>query len=80
MSAWRAPPPPPGFARSPSPASRGRIGAHPPPWSAAQWGRGTTRSVVEGEGLRRRICGRLGRDAVKDYTEEKTLRVRTTQA
>jgi hypothetical protein len=26
-----------------------------------------------------RDCRRLGRDAVKDYTEEKTLRVRTTR-
>ena len=25
-------------------------------------------------------CGRLGRDAVADYTEEKTLRVRTTRS
>jgi hypothetical protein len=27
-----------------------------------------------------RGIGRLGRDAVKDYTEEKTLRVRTTRS
>ncbi len=80
MSAWRAPPP--RFAWSPSPTTlRSRECRAEGDHAMARRETGVVNDALWGGGgaPSPRDCGRLGRDGVKDYTEEKTCRVHTAR-